>query len=322
MFELSVVICAHNPRPAYLYRTLEALRNQTLPKERWELLLIDNASRSPLADAWDLSWHPHAKQILESELGLSAARLRGMKESAGDLLVFVDDDNVLDCDYLEQALTIKCDWPLLGAWGSGSIVPEFERQPPKHLNKFISYLALRNNKEPLWSNVVTCTEALPVGAGLCVRANVATAYCRLFEQSTVRIQGRKGTSLGGHEDYEICFVACSNGYGRGVFPELKLTHLIPKERVSDIYLIRLLEETHLSGLILAYKWQGIFPTSPFSVRGILSIIKSLIMRHGFDRRVYFANLRATLKARRMLNQLQRDSQNANDTPERAMTLIS
>ena len=322
MFELSVVICAHNSRPEYLYRTLDALRNQALPKERWELLLIDNASQSPLAEAWDLSWHPYGKHILESELGLSAARLRGMKESTSDLLVFVDDDNVLDHDYLEKALTIKCDWPLLGAWGSGSIVPEFERQPPEHLNKFISYLALRNNKEPLWSNVVTCTEALPVGAGLCVRANVATAYCRLFEQSTLRIQGRKGKSLGGHEDYEICFVACKIGYGRGVFPELKLTHLIPKERVSDSYFVRLLEETHLSGLVLAYKWQGILPTSPFSVRGILSIIKSLIIRRGFDRRVYFANLRATLKARRMLNELRRESLHANDTPERALTPIS
>jgi GT2 family glycosyltransferase len=45
---LSVVIPTHNPRQDYLRRVLEALRGQTLPREQWELLVVDNGSRVPL----------------------------------------------------------------------------------------------------------------------------------------------------------------------------------------------------------------------------------------------------------------------------------
>jgi hypothetical protein len=53
---LSVVICAHNPRPELLTRVLRALRRQSLTLGCWELLLIDNASHTRLADDWDLYW--------------------------------------------------------------------------------------------------------------------------------------------------------------------------------------------------------------------------------------------------------------------------
>jgi glycosyltransferase involved in cell wall biosynthesis len=131
MLELSVIICAHNPRPHYLDRVLEALRSQTLPKQQWELLLIDNSSSTPLRAQWDISWHPNGRHCLESELGLSAARQRGIRESSGTVLVFVDDDNVLDANYLSTALSIGKEWPRLGTWGSGATIPEFERQPPE-----------------------------------------------------------------------------------------------------------------------------------------------------------------------------------------------
>src|SRR3989337_147732 len=100
MFDLSVIICTHNPRPDYLRRALDALKAQTLPLEQWELLFIDNASRERLADLWDISWHPHARHVRESELGLTPARLRGIQESRGEVLVFIDDDNVLASDFL------------------------------------------------------------------------------------------------------------------------------------------------------------------------------------------------------------------------------
>ena len=74
---ISVIICTHNPRPDYLRRVLDALKAQTLPKERWELLLIDNASNEPLSGEWDLSWHPHARHIREIQFinGLTAGQL-------------------------------------------------------------------------------------------------------------------------------------------------------------------------------------------------------------------------------------------------------
>src|SRR5271155_5863652 len=101
MPRLSAIICAHNPREDYLRRVLDGLRAQTLPLEQWELLLIDNASGVSVADRFDLSWHPLGRHIREEELGLTPARLCGMKESKAEILVLVDDDTVLDPDYLE-----------------------------------------------------------------------------------------------------------------------------------------------------------------------------------------------------------------------------
>jgi glycosyltransferase involved in cell wall biosynthesis len=105
---ISVIICTHNPRPDYLRRVLEALRNQTLSLEKWELLLVDNASQEPVtSESWDLSWHRHARYIREENVGIASARLRGMQEANADLMVFVDDDNVLSPDYLSMAVQIE-----------------------------------------------------------------------------------------------------------------------------------------------------------------------------------------------------------------------
>ena len=101
---LSAIICTHNPRPDYLTRCLTSLEAQTLPREKWELILVDNASVSDKAPRPDLSWHPQSRLVYEEELGLTPARLRGIRETTGDLLVFVDDDNVLDPDFLETAV--------------------------------------------------------------------------------------------------------------------------------------------------------------------------------------------------------------------------
>src|SRR5271154_2574199 len=172
---ISVIICTHNPRPDYLRRVLDALKAQTLPKEQWELLLIDNASNEPLETVWDLSWHPHSRHVREDELGLTPARLRGIKEATGGLLVFADDDNVLDPDYLQLARGISNRLPHIGVWG-GQIVAVFETPPPDWARNYQHLLACREFKQDRWSNIPTENESLPCGAGLCVRREVALAY--------------------------------------------------------------------------------------------------------------------------------------------------
>jgi glycosyltransferase involved in cell wall biosynthesis len=301
MLQATVVICAHNPRPQYLERALGALRNQGLPKTEWELLLIDNASKTELALEWDIGWHPNARHIRENELGLSNARRRAIAEASADLLVFVDDDNVLADDYLSEALRIKRQWPTLGTWGSGTICPEFELQPASHLKPYLSRLALRDNKEAYWSNVLSCADATPSGAGMCVRASVANEYGRLQSTETIRLTGRVGTALVGHEDYEVSYVGCSLGFGMGVFPELRITHLIPKERVSDEYFLRHAEANAYSELLLNYKWLGIPPRSQLSPVAILSLVKNVVLTGGFHRRHHLARVRGRITGRRVLS---------------------
>src|SRR5262249_49118654 len=155
---------------------LQGLRSQTLPKSEWELLLVDNASKKPLASEWNLSWHGNARHVFEEKLGLAVARQRGMREMSTELAVFVDDDDILDSRYLSEVMRISQEWPKWGVWGSGETILEFEVQPAEHLREFVSMLGYRVVKSPCWSNVSTCGAATPWGAGLCVRANVGAAY--------------------------------------------------------------------------------------------------------------------------------------------------
>jgi glycosyltransferase involved in cell wall biosynthesis len=109
----TVIICTHNPRADYLQRCLDALCAQTLPRHRWERLVVDNQSQEPLII--DLSWHFSARLVREDELGLTPARLRAIRESAGDILIFVDDDNVLDPNFVEMALGVAQQIPFVGS---------------------------------------------------------------------------------------------------------------------------------------------------------------------------------------------------------------
>jgi glycosyltransferase involved in cell wall biosynthesis len=300
MLELSVIICAHNPRPQYLRRVLAALRAQALPAQQWELLLIDNLSAAPLASDWDLSWHPGARHILEPELGLSPARRRGVRESSAPILVFVDDDNVLDVNYLAAALSLGREWPKLGTWGSGATVPEYEHQPPQAVAALLPFLALRDTNEARWGNV-PLSEVTPWGAGLCVRREIAEAYCSLSENASIRLTDRKGNSLLSCGDVEISYVARHHGLGTGIFPELRLVHLIPKERLSADYLLRIYQASGTSFHLLTYNWSGRFPSSPFRPRALLSMLKNSMTKRGLDRRRYFADIRALVEARRLIS---------------------
>lgn len=299
ILDASVIICTHNPRTDYFARVLDSLGNQTLSLDRWELLIVDNASPVPLASSWDISWHPAARHLFESELGLSWARQRGIQEASADLIIFVDDDNVLDETYLAEAIKIGQEWPSLGAWGSGCIRGDFEAEPPVSLTKLRPWwlIPVREIPAPRWSNLASCEDAIPWGAGLCVRKGIGMAYRQFCNQSPIHITDRQGTSLVGGGDIEISFVCCSHGLGIGIFPELRLTHLIPQHRVSEDYLVRMMEGTCLSSFLLLYKWQRIIPQSPYSIKTLLSVLKTILLYRGLERDMRFAWVRALAKAK-------------------------
>jgi len=259
--ELSVIICAHNPRPAYLTRVLTALREQTLSPDRWELLLVDNRSTEPLSGKWDLGWHPHGRHLLEENLGLTPARLNGISNASTDVLIFVDDDNVLDQDYLESALKISAAWPKLGAWG-GEVVPDFETPPQDWTKQFWHLLAIRDLNQDKWSNLTSTTETAPCGAGMCVRTQVAESYAALVRKDRRRMElDRKGGSLVSCGDTDLAFHACDLGLGIGLFRALRLTHLMPAGRLEESYLLKLVHGIAYSGLLLQ-ALRGQSPTMP------------------------------------------------------------
>ena len=300
MFDTTVIICAHNPRVDHLARVVEALRAQKLSLDQWELIIVDNASHTAISSTTDLSWHPSARHVVESELGLSWARRRGIREACSDLLVFVDDDNILDEDFLEVAVKIGREWPVLGVWGSGTIRGELEVALPPTLQKHRSWLPVRERSTPLWSNFVINEEAIPIGAGLCVRREIALAYCEHCEHSSLQIVGRQGNALTGYEEFEISLLSCRLGFGIGIFPQLGLTHLISKHRLTPTYFVRFAEGTCYSHLLFRYKWENVWPQSPYGWRTAISALKTMAVYRGVDRAIRFAHLRALIKADRAI----------------------
>lgn len=306
MFDVSVIICTHNPRPEYFSRVLEALRNQTLPRDQWQLLIVDNLSDVSLKSKWDLNWHENARYIFEDELGIAAARQRGIREASGDLLIFVDDDNVLDENYLSEALSISSEYCWLGVWGSGDCEGEYEVEPLDHLRAYLHFLALRK-VNALQSNADFSSKvAMPWGAGLCLRKSVGLKYCQKSEQSTVKLSSRRGktfdntATLMGGEDLEICIVACMSGFAMGVFPQLKLIHLIPKERLTESYLVKLGEAHATTDILIKYKWRGIVPRRAFSIISMIGLMCRIVLYRGIHRKMQVAYWRAVIEGNRII----------------------
>jgi glycosyltransferase involved in cell wall biosynthesis len=289
----TVVICTHNARPAYFKRCLDALEAQRLPKDQWDLLVVDNRSDQPLAGRLDLSWHRSARVVREETLGLTPARLRGIRESRAELLVFVDDDNVLDADYLEAVQQIAQDKPFIGAW-SGQCRPGFERAPPEWTRRYWGNLAIREFDKDLWSNLPLLTDTMPLGAGLCLRRPVAERYLHLHDTHKRSAQlDRTGRSLlsGGDNDMAAC--ACDIGLGVGLFSALKLTHLIPPDRLTEDYLVRLTEGIYFSSVVLAHLRSANQLLASFRVRWRHRVRAALFT--GPHRRIQAAALRGREK---------------------------
>jgi glycosyltransferase involved in cell wall biosynthesis len=250
--KLGVIICTHNPRPEYLSRTLDALRVQTLPMTEWELLLIDNASRSPVAASVDLTWHPNGRHVKEEVLGLTPARLRGIQETQGQLLVFVDDDSILESSYLETAMRIGESRLDLGCWGAGCIKPEYEKPPPEWLATWDDALAIRRLDRDLWANIPGLNDSLPFGLGMCLRREVAIRYANLCQKDNVRRSlDRSGESMASCGDTDIAMLACTLGMGTASFTGLKITHLIPQRRTTRKYMSRLIAGREESAVVLS-----------------------------------------------------------------------
>ena len=247
---ISVIICTHNPRKDYLRRVFAGLASQTLPMAEWELLLVDNASKEPLSKLWDISWHRNARHVREEKPGLTHARLRGIRESQGDLLIFVDDDNVLSDNYLSAATDIAKRYPDIGAFG-GSAKGEFEAPLPGWMKPYLGHIAVWELERDYWSNLTLWSPAVPFGAGLCIRRVVADDYERKTQANSLRTlldRTSGGLGTGGDTDLALCAIDLKMGTGR--FQALRLTHLIASGRLTEAYITRLVAGGAASVVIL------------------------------------------------------------------------
>ena len=302
MTHATVIICSHNPRGDYLDRTLLGLKNQDAALADWDLLLVDNASNEALADTVDLSWHPKARSVREDEVGLTPARLRGIREAAGDLLIFVDDDNILATDYLSKTVKMMERDRFLGVIGAGLLEPEFEAKPSATVAHLLPLLALRDVRSARWSNNVMDGSALPWGAGLCARKEVARSYLKLIERmATAAVLDRRGQELFSGGDDLFSWTAAKLGLGFGIFPELRITHLISAPRVDRGYLLRLVRDHSYSHGVLRYLLAGTNPESITMTRRVHMLLHG-VKNGRFSMQAHTAEAEGTEAAARFIRE--------------------
>jgi glycosyltransferase involved in cell wall biosynthesis len=219
--QVSVVLCAYNPRLDLLEIALRSIESQTLPRSQFELIVVDNNSAPPVPtpNVPSLS----VSVVRESRQGLIHARLAGIAAGQGELVVFVDDDNELATNYLEEAVAFAHRHPVVGVF-SGSSEGVFEKVP----------LISHEPRFGPWD---------PIGAGMVSRREVAKAYLEFVSSHTgASSLGRTGHALFSCEDTLMARIGNREGYACAYAPALRLRHHIKRERLAPPYLFALIRD--------------------------------------------------------------------------------
>lgn len=268
---ISVVLPTRNPRRACLAEVLAGLRAQTSSPEQWEFCLVDNGSSPPLRAESLAAGFPF-QLVAESRPGLLWARLRGLHETRGDYVVFIDDDTVPDAGFLSAAVKFLDAHPGMGTAG-GQIVPRFDQPPPAWIDHAAWCLALRDNgPTPLeWSaGDGPLPSWTPIGAGLLVRrAALVPGYEQHVEAHWRDIEriSWQGQGVGGVEDKDLVLHCLRAGWSTGYAPDMRLTHLIPAARLDRGQMERLIRKLECLWMrtLHAHGFNPMAPIHPLTV---------------------------------------------------------
>jgi glycosyltransferase involved in cell wall biosynthesis len=149
--KVTVAIPTYN-RAAYLRQALAGITTQQFPREHFEVLVIDNNSpdntRAVVAEF--AAAQPAPRHIAETQQGLDYARNRALQEARGDIIVFGDDDILVQPDWLAQiAVPLLADPARrIGAVG-GEVVPVFPDGLPDWVREWHAPLRFRADLGPL-----------------------------------------------------------------------------------------------------------------------------------------------------------------------------
>jgi glycosyltransferase involved in cell wall biosynthesis len=105
--KVSVIVCVYNEEP-HLAASLRSVAKQTFPAEDYEIVIVDDGSTdsspSICRDFVDAcrGEAPAVRYVRISHAGLSCARNEGIKQSKGEILVFIDGDAEADAMWVEM----------------------------------------------------------------------------------------------------------------------------------------------------------------------------------------------------------------------------
>ncbi len=256
--DLTVAIPTYNGE-SRLPKLLERLGEQTKVEHlNWEIIIIDNNSTDGTAKVvqdYLANWSPAypLKYYFESEQGAAFARQRAVREAEGELICFIDDDNLPDSNWLAAAYSFSQEHPKAGAY-SGQIHGEFEVEPPPNFNKIQAFLAIREHGpnphlfEP--ENL-----RLPPGAALVVRKQA----WRESVPSRPALTGKLPGVMVQGDDYEPLLYLHKAGWEIWYNPAMHSYHQIPHWRLERDYLLSISRGCGLSTcsllMINAESWQ-------------------------------------------------------------------
>jgi glycosyltransferase involved in cell wall biosynthesis len=232
---ISIIICTYNGKQKLEETLLAILRLKATFS--WELLVIDNASTdgtsefaSSLLNNSGIDW----KILHENKPGLIKARLCGLKASKYDVLLYCDDDNTLDENYLQIGYDLLNQNPSIGALG-GCGTPVFEAQKPDWFDKYGHSFAVGPQAEN--DGPMSEYPAELYGAGAFFRKEVLLQFIEKGFKSG--LSGRTGNNLVSGEDVEWCYLIQLAGYQIWYDHRLVFTHAMPQGRMNWEYYLRL-----------------------------------------------------------------------------------
>lgn len=231
---LTAIICTYN-RAKYIGNLLESIAVNDLPKSEYEILLVDNNCTDNTREICETFAEAHKdvnfRYVVEPEQGLSAARNKGIKEAKGDILVYIDDDALVDTWYLRTIVEYIAAHPEIDAVG-GPIIPLYETEEPKwmahHTKELLTGYLYQGEK------IGPFIKRYPGGGNAAFRACVFQQI-GLFNTAL----GRKGSGLMGSEEKDIFDKMHAQNMQVRYLPKMILHHIIPQKKLEREYFDRL-----------------------------------------------------------------------------------
>ena len=259
MIDFTVAIPTYNGAhriPLVLDRLKTQINTEAIA---WEVIVIDNNSNDETSNVvfrYQKEWSDRVplKYFFEARQGAAYARIRAVREAAGQSIGFLDDDNIPALDWVYQGVEFAKDHPRAGAYGS-QVRADFEVTPPDNIEKIIDFLAIRErgDRPNLYQPQIL---SLPTTAGLVVRRE---AWQLCYNQLSLRFPGRLGKSLMAGEDYETLLYIYKAGWEIWYNPAMKIDHKIPASRLERDYLIALIHGSCLClfplKMMVAQNWK-------------------------------------------------------------------
>lgn len=129
--KVTVAICTWN-RARILERTLDSVSRLIIPEgQSWEVVVVDNNSKDDTqAVLQKYQARFPLRPCFEPSQGIAYARNHAVAAACCDLLLFLDDDCVVEPDWVSQYVAAARAWPDAAVFG-GPIEPEFETPPAR-----------------------------------------------------------------------------------------------------------------------------------------------------------------------------------------------